>query len=922
MAFSPQVDLLLPSGRESLSQGRDVLERPQITITRGRQAEGSPSDLTRCTFSIRNRNGRYSPRNPLSPLYGLIGRNTQAQVYLGTPHLGDGGGTGTPATSHVAPSVTATTAGLLICAWMSDDPVDYTVPGSMTAGAGETDGTFSTMRTAYQAVSAGATGTRTATASASSGYASVSAVVHGASIVVEEVQVGVSDIIDDVTLTTDAQAGWWLVAVQGWLRGFDVPPPDAPYGDDGGWIPLGEAQVTGQFSGGGGQTVYLMQRIWARRCDYTGEHRVIFAGVANASAPVADNHAALYALSGVDDWNIRATVEVPAWPPQGDVSGNHVWVNIDGAGILRRLQQGTAPLLSPMRRAITGAAATTHVGRSLLPVAYWPLEDATGSTQAASGLASGSPLVATDTIQWSSVTVTGSAPLPDWSAAAGHLVGPATGVAAGEDWGIGYLVNFTGATSWDALRISVEGGLYGELRLILSGSAVEVHAVDGSGVSVILSSAAINDGASHWVEIWATDLGGGTVDHKLRIDGTEVDGASGSGAPGVPLRVRPQRRGADTAAGGHLGVWESPTVAIYAYLIAPAIAGHDGETAGRRIERLCRQQGIPIHIIGDPDDTTPMGVQPVASLMTILRECEDADLGILGEPRERIGLAYWTRTSRYNRPVTLALTYGAHAEIGPPLDSTDDDRYTRNDVTASRSGGSSYRYEVDTGPLSVQEPPDGVGRYDTGVTVNVQSDALLLDQASARAHLGTVDELRFPAIRVNLAGLTAAGKSTLARSAAALDICDRLTVASPPVWLGPDAIDQQAEGLSETLSSRMWEIVPVCVPASPYTVGVVEDEVLGRADTDGMELAADFDAGTDTSMSVTVTAGPAPILTSTHAAMFPVDIQCGGAVLTVTGISGSGPYTFTVDPDPVNGVIKTIPAGTPLSSAHPWRAAL
>lgn len=917
MVFDPRVDLLLPSGRHDVDV---VLHRDQIAIARGRQSEGSQSAPTRCTMSIDNTDGTYSPRNPTGPLYGSIGRNTPAQVYLGTPHLGAGGGTGTASTSHVAPSVTASSAGLLVCGWMSDDPVTYTVPGSMTP-LGQTTGTYSTMRTAYEVVSAGATGTRTATASASEGYSSVSAVVHGAGAAVEEVSEDASNIIDDVMITTadTTEAGWWLVAVQGWLRGFDAPMPDAPYGDDGGWILLGDSgRITGDFDGV--FTVYLRQRVWVRRVTYDGAQTVIFPGVANASAPVADNHAALLVVSGVDDWDIRATVEIPSWPSRWDLSGNHVWVPIEGAGILRRLSQGSSPLRSPVRRAITGAGATLHIGRDLLPVAYWPLEDVDGSTQAASGLPGGAPLVASAAVSWGSVEVTGSAPGPDWSTSTGYLGGPAAGVSAGDDWGVGCLVQYTGSTTWTALRVQTQGSPYLELRLIL-GTTVTVDAVDSAASTILSAATDLSDGDPYWVEIRAA-ASGSDVAHSLYINGNLADSAITTGAPGVPSAAYVLPRTADTATLMHLGIWAEPTTTTYTALIAPALTAHVGETAGRRIERLCHEEGIPIHIVGDADETVPMGGQPSASLLTLLRECEETDLGILYEPREVLGLAYRTRASRYNRPVTLALDYAA-SEVAPPLTPDDDDRYTRNDVTVSRSGGSSYQYEVDEGPLSTQDPPNGVGRYDTSVTVNVQSDALLPDQASARAHLGAWDEARYPTVSVNLRRLEDDGKAALARAAAALDAGDRVTIASPPVWLPPDAIDQHVEGYTETLGVYVRDLALVCVPAGPYTVGVVEDEVLGRADTDGSEVAADFDAGTDTSMSVDITDGPLWITTAAQPAMFPFDIQCGGVVLEVTGISGgSSPQTFTITQTPVNGVVKTITADTPLSLAHPWRAAL
>ncbi|MFG2913363.1 hypothetical protein ACGF0D_10790 [Kitasatospora sp. NPDC048298] len=51
-----------------------------IRITRGQPNEGAHTEPGMCSFQLNNRDGRFSPRNPLSPLYGKIGRNTRLRV--------------------------------------------------------------------------------------------------------------------------------------------------------------------------------------------------------------------------------------------------------------------------------------------------------------------------------------------------------------------------------------------------------------------------------------------------------------------------------------------------------------------------------------------------------------------------------------------------------------------------------------------------------------------------------------------------------------------------------------------------------------------------------------------------------------------------------------------------------------------------
>lgn len=57
---------------------RDTSTLP--TITRGRQNEASTLQPGQMTLTLNNRNGQFSPRNPLGPYYGSLGRNTQLRI--------------------------------------------------------------------------------------------------------------------------------------------------------------------------------------------------------------------------------------------------------------------------------------------------------------------------------------------------------------------------------------------------------------------------------------------------------------------------------------------------------------------------------------------------------------------------------------------------------------------------------------------------------------------------------------------------------------------------------------------------------------------------------------------------------------------------------------------------------------------------
>lgn len=614
--------------------------------------------------------------------------------------------------------------------------------------------------------------------------------------------------------------------------------------------------------------------------------------------------------------------EVPSWPPRWDISGTDVYVPIDAAGILRRLGQGASPLKSTMYRAVTSNPVASKV------VQYWPCEDASGAASIASAVPGARPMTFTGSPTLATSTVfVASDPLPEMNGAKFSGIVPAytsggetqvrmllavpAGGPASET--LIFRVFCTGtAARWDVSLNNTSGGtfriqVFGSDGTVLEDIAALASNVEGFFIRIGLMLTQTGADIS-WGLGWAEQEGQQGFIGFIFGPNTLVGQTTGRVAS---VQINPNGGLTDTVF-GHVSVENDVTSQ---FDLAAPFAAYAGETAGRRVERLCGEEGIEFHAVGDLDDSVAMGAQSSNTLLSLLRECVDADLGILYESRDALALGYRTRTSLYNQDPRLALDYSAY-ELADSLDPVDDDQATRNDITVTRPKGSSARVVLETGALSVQPPPGGVGLYDEAISVNVEADADLIDQVGWRLHLGTVDESRYPKIALNLVHpSTFALDQTLRNGALVMDVGDRITIDNPPAWMPPDQITQIVQGYSEEMVNGVHDVTINCSPESPYQVGVADDDVLGRADTDGSTLAMDASA-TTTTLSVATTDPGSPLWT-TDAADLPFDVSVGGEVVTVTTITGaSSPQAFTVTRS-VNGVAKPQTAGTDVRLTHP-----
>jgi hypothetical protein len=307
-----------------------------------------------------------------------------------------------------------------------------------------------------------------------------------------------------------------------------------------------------------------------------------------------------------------------------------------------------------------------------------------------------------------------------------------------------------------------------------------------------------------------------------------------------------------------------------------------------------------------------MGPQLPQQLLDLLVQCTDADLGTLHESRGVNGIALRTRKSLYNQTALVSLDYNA-GHIAPPFEPQDDDQLTRNDITVERTIGGAARAELATGRMSTLNPEDGgVGRYDTAITVNVYDEGQLPDIAGWLLHLGTVDETRYPTVRINLANPTVSAHANLPRTMLDINVDDRFTITNPKTGQTPDTIAQLARGYTEYINAYEHHIELNGAPESPYQVLTLDADT-AKLSSDGSELAEDITT-TETAWDIAVTDGP---LWTTDAGQMPISLMVSGEAVSVTAISGaSSPQTFTVTRS-LNGVVKTHVTGTPIRLLRP-----
>jgi hypothetical protein len=843
-----------------------VYKRDPITITRGRQDEGSRMDPSTCSLTINNRDGRYSPRNVMGPYYGLLGRNTPIRVSAGTGTMAlripdvDGSGASTPDTAALDITGDLDVRVDAAMSWVNRS-------GGMVGKYVETGGQRSwifwlnpdrTLTLFWSTTGANLlSATSTAPISVAAGRAAVRVTL--------DVNNGASG--RTITFyTSDTITGSWTqlgsaVVQAGTTSIFNSTSP-LVVGDVFGTLPARYLKT--EVRNGIGGTVAANPDFTAQTAGATS-----FSDAAGRSWTVT-GEALLTARS------IRFMGEVPAWPVRWGPSGQDVHVQIEAAGITRRLGQGRKPLASVLRRSIAKFAPYT---------AWWPLEEPAGATRGAGGYPNMIPMTLTG-----DATFTGEAS----GGTAGGLTMSETGRAFASvsgcpnTWIVTFWLDVPAMTTEVSpiVQWRTPGAPRGVSWSLYTGGTINglmfLEVADATNTIVLSAGGTIDVRQQGPVQILlrVSQLGADVnvttfVDGEFDIQQTIFnDTASPVTSIGVNMSTSLGSQYAGSVSHLVVAPFSRNDELLLGHIGAGS--GYRGEAAGDRFARLCDEEALPAAVLGDAADTEAMGPQLPAPILELLGDCEDSDGGAFYEARDELALRYRPRATDYNTPAALVLDY--HDQVAYPLEPVDDDQNTRNDVTVERTGGSSARVVVEDGPLSTQAPPDGVGVYDESVTLNVATDSQLLPIAGWRAHLGTVDEARYPVVRVKLHK-----HPDLIDAVTSMDLRARIHLTGLPAWEPPGTVDLIADGYTETIEPLRWMIEYNTVPGSPWRTGVLDDTTLGRVDTDGSILAKAA-TSSDTTFLVTSTDGPA---WTTDAAEVPFDVKVGGEVATVTAV-GNG----------------------------------
>lgn len=360
---------------------------------------------------------------------------------------------------------------------------------------------------------------------------------------------------------------------------------------------------------------------------------------------------------------------VSSWPTRWDVSGKDVYVGVQANGIRRRLSQGIPAVRDPLRR---------HIERGG-PLSYWPLADGEDARHGTEVVQGSQPMRALGEAGsfYQGQPNWGKGALTPWLESVVELpeqtIGRITAYVPPRTltgWSVDHVLNSPGAGNVTQLNIFDSGtqsssvpqvewdiiewgtGSFNEVQLRI---VERLESSSSTALLATISDPGIYDGSAHHLRLSVADDGAGGLEWALYIDGVSV--ADGTRATAFrPVARISSHWSLDDGGGtvktsavalGHVTYWGAdPPRAADTWR---ALQGYGRELAGRRIERLCAEQNVPLAVTGNLDDTPQMGPQRPGTFLDLLQTASDVDGGVVYESRAVAGLAFRTQRSKYNQ---------------------------------------------------------------------------------------------------------------------------------------------------------------------------------------------------------------------------------------------------------------------------------
>jgi len=445
---------------------------------------------------------------------------------------------------------------------------------------------------------------------------------------------------------------------------------------------------------------------------------------------------------------------------------------------------------------------------------------------------------------------------------------------------------------------------YSDTRVLIHSAGPVGYGLDGNPKQVQLDVRQV--GAN--VEYTFTELVPGATS-----GGTFTGVIAGRTMGASPRLMFGVTRNIDSVSIGHI-LHRDQIVSIYTQ--ATELNAFYGEDHLTRFIRLCDQNNIPVAWYGALNSGTAMGYQRPETLATLFDQVRAVDQGFFCDMRVTPGLRYRNRaTIEAQVSPRLTLDYGA-GQVSEPFRPATSDLQPRNDVRGTRIEGGEYRFTKTSGSKNINLPgndPDGVGRYDFDLPLNVRDETVLEGIVQLDVAMATSKARRWPEVTADLA---APENASAAQQAAILGITqgDRISVPNATLIHQYQAIDLLCLGYSMTISNGMF-LHRVTFNTDRYEAWRALTMELGgydRLDTNDSVTNEVVDIG-ETDIDV-LSPSAAWITTALYPTHFPVDIEIGGEVMSLTSATslGGNVYRLTV----TRTLAKQHPIGKPVRLAY------